>query len=365
MLPLSGDDFAHDDIRFAEVMVELAQAYGNPDIIALAYGFGGHQKADWVAHTKYVVEPGFEHLKKEGGVSSILWRSNDPDERTVARQGTVVWNPYLIYYTSAEYVDRYGQGRVIPPGEVNSAGRKLANGIEAANAIIGSWWFYFYALANYPRSEWEVYYIESADSVESWVKRMSDGEFPSPEQPRPLIADRGEPETLLFLAELGERFLQAGGIDFRLEQHDNYIKANSKIVDRALCERILLETVDDYLLNRRSDPAIDLVEFLKQIMPAEQDREALSLLPSASPNPFNLSTEISFCLPIPAEVTIEVYNISGQLVREFDLGSKETGYHSVIWDGRSSSGMPVSSGIYFYRIQAGELSAQNKLLLLK
>ncbi len=83
------------------------------------------------------------------------------------------------------------------------------------------------------------------------------------------------------------------------------------------------------------------------------------------PNPFNPSTTISFELPRREEVALTIYNIMGQLVRKIDIGTKPAGRYSVVWDGNNSAGLPVASGIYFYRIDAGSFTASKKMVLLK
>jgi len=83
------------------------------------------------------------------------------------------------------------------------------------------------------------------------------------------------------------------------------------------------------------------------------------------PNPFNPETRISYALPVGASVEIVVYNIAGQKVRTLVNGHRPAGYHETVWDGRNASGNMVSSGIYFYRIIAGEFTQSRKMMLLK
>jgi len=101
------------------------------------------------------------------------------------------------------------------------------------------------------------------------------------------------------------------------------------------------------------------------------------------PNPFNPETTISFVVggsrfenpPYPplkrgesgVPVQLEVYNIRGQRVRTLLDGSREfgAGEHSVVWDGRDESGGQVSSGVYFYRMRAGEYVETRRMVLLK
>ncbi len=83
------------------------------------------------------------------------------------------------------------------------------------------------------------------------------------------------------------------------------------------------------------------------------------------PNPFNPTTVISYSLPRSAEVSIEIYNILGQRVRTFSQGLQNAGTHSVTWNARDDHGKEVASGVYFYKITAGDFSTSKKMLLLK
>jgi len=78
------------------------------------------------------------------------------------------------------------------------------------------------------------------------------------------------------------------------------------------------------------------------------------------PNPFNSSTSIKYALPEPAYVSIKVYNILGQLVISLVNSPLPAGYHQVTWSADN-----LSSGMYFYKLQAGEYSQSKKMLLLK
>ncbi|UCC43526.1 MAG: S8 family peptidase [Candidatus Zixiibacteriota bacterium] len=78
------------------------------------------------------------------------------------------------------------------------------------------------------------------------------------------------------------------------------------------------------------------------------------------PNPFNPVATIAFGLPTASEVKLEVYNVLGRKVTTIIDGRLEAGYHSVQWDATS-----VASGLYFYRMTAGEFVEARKMLLLK
>ena len=87
-------------------------------------------------------------------------------------------------------------------------------------------------------------------------------------------------------------------------------------------------------------------------------------------NPFNPDTWIPYQLARDVNVTIRIYSIPGRLIRTLDLGRKPAGFYTTkdraaYWDGRNEAGESVTSGIYFYQIQAGEFSATRKMTILK
>jgi flagellar hook assembly protein FlgD len=83
------------------------------------------------------------------------------------------------------------------------------------------------------------------------------------------------------------------------------------------------------------------------------------------PNPFNPETIISYSLKEAGPVTIEVYNIKGQLVRTLVDETKHTGNHTVLWNGLDKNNRPVSSGVYFFRMRSGRFSSTRKMIMMK
>ncbi len=77
------------------------------------------------------------------------------------------------------------------------------------------------------------------------------------------------------------------------------------------------------------------------------------------PNPFNPSTVISFALPKASDYTLTIYNVTGQKVAEFS-GAAEAGVKEVKWNASSNA-----SGIYFYKLNAGNFSSTKKMVLIK
>lgn len=83
------------------------------------------------------------------------------------------------------------------------------------------------------------------------------------------------------------------------------------------------------------------------------------------PNPFNPTTTISFDLATAGEVELRIYNIRGQLVKTLLRTDLEAGHHKYIWDGTDHTNRRVSSGVYFYRLQAPHYSNARRMVLLK
>lgn len=83
------------------------------------------------------------------------------------------------------------------------------------------------------------------------------------------------------------------------------------------------------------------------------------------PNPFNPETTINFALSQKSNVALRVYDITGKLVKTLIEKETEAGYHSVSWDGTNESGKAVNSGLYLYRLDAGEYTDAHQMILLK
>jgi hypothetical protein len=84
-----------------------------------------------------------------------------------------------------------------------------------------------------------------------------------------------------------------------------------------------------------------------------------------SPNPFNPSTTIKFYIPNTSDVSIKIYDIMGREVVTLINQQTTAGYHNVYWNGKNSRGENVASGVYLYRLTAGNFSETKKMNLLK
>jgi hypothetical protein len=105
-----------------------------------------------------------------------------------------------------------------------------------------------------------------------------------------------------------------------------------------------------------------IIQKVKEILAGIPERFSLG---QNYPNPFNSTTTIRYALPLPEFVNISIYNILGQEVHKMVGSWQEAGFHTARWDGRDLKGIPVSSGVYIYHIQAGKFMAARKMAIIK
>jgi hypothetical protein len=104
---------------------------------------------------------------------------------------------------------------------------------------------------------------------------------------------------------------------------------------------------------------------VREIETSEENRPSEFSLSQNYPNPFNPTTNFNFTLAKPAQVKIDIFNIVGQKVRTLVDDEMKAGVYLADWDGKDDNGSSVSSGIYFYRMQAGDFSDTKKMVLVK
>ena len=114
------------------------------------------------------------------------------------------------------------------------------------------------------------------------------------------------------------------------------------------------------LMRQGSYAATGYVDNPNQTIPPLRDQ-----LLQNYPNPFNPSTSISFSLSKASHASLRIYNLKGQLVRTLLDGQLSQGSHTLVWDGRDSSGTSVASGVYLYRLETPGSSFGKRMLLMK
>jgi hypothetical protein len=102
-----------------------------------------------------------------------------------------------------------------------------------------------------------------------------------------------------------------------------------------------------------------------KIAPRQSPVPVEQSLACSYPNPFNIQTKIDYAIPTQSPVSIRVYNILGQEIRELISQDMQPGYYSIIWDGKDNSGSAVSSGVYFYVLRTPEKATTKKMVVLK
>lgn len=97
----------------------------------------------------------------------------------------------------------------------------------------------------------------------------------------------------------------------------------------------------------------------------EELNKPVSNLMQNFPNPFNPSTTIRYSLATDAKVKLEIFNLKGQIVCTLVDAKQQRGQYSLNWDGKDGNGMPVSSGVYLYRLSYDKQKLDRRMLLLK
>lgn len=120
--------------------------------------------------------------------------------------------------------------------------------------------------------------------------------------------------------------------------------------------------IDDLRIRRYSSPE-------PAVFTAVREEEApvvptVYALAQNYPNPFNPVTRIRFELPAASKAELRVFDVSGRVVKTLVDLPMDAGQHTVVWNGRSDAGRSVASGIYFYRLEAGDFVATRKMVLL-
>lgn len=102
--------------------------------------------------------------------------------------------------------------------------------------------------------------------------------------------------------------------------------------------------------------------------PTDDDDPRLPLVTALHPNvpnPFNPTTRISFDLAVAGRTRLQIFNVAGALVRSLVDADLPAGARQILWDGRNGAGIPVSSGVYFMRLDAPDQTFTRKSVLLR
>lgn len=132
---------------------------------------------------------------------------------------------------------------------------------------------------------------------------------------------------------------------------------------------ILKYSFSRYRIGPRSGRGNDIIELYAipgcPTTSVEQPAAAALSLRQNAPNPFAGQTSIGFSLPRPAQVSLEVIDVSGRIVRVLESRPLEGGDHAYSWDGRNGDGHAVAAGTYFYRLRVDGEDMSRKMVMMK
>jgi YVTN family beta-propeller protein len=182
------------------------------------------------------------------------------------------------------------------------------------------------------------------------------------------ILDYGDGNSLIAKLKAIQEVLEMGDIKAAKNKLNAFITKVNNLVRRGN----MTEEDGDVLIEAAYDIMDEIDRYIKPV--AEDDPEAgiipeIFALDQNYPNPFNPSTTITYDIPASAtqgvHVQLRLYNILGQIVRTLVDGNKQPGRYQVSWDSNTANGSPVASGIYIYRIEAGEFVQVRKMVLIR
>jgi hypothetical protein len=113
---------------------------------------------------------------------------------------------------------------------------------------------------------------------------------------------------------------------------------------------------------------IDMGAYENQNVVVNTDEDLIPLVTRLNqnyPNPFNPETKINYSLKENSKVSLNIYNIKGQKVKQLVSDQLSAGQHSVVWNGTDDNGISVSSGIYFYKLKTDNFEKTRKMILMK
>jgi len=153
-----------------------------------------------------------------------------------------------------------------------------------------------------------------------------------------------------------------------LEVSDNYSGSLLGIAHSISRNEFLIAyTFEDKTMNRGSD--IYGIRFYGNTTSVEQNKSAAVpeefQITGNYPNPFNPETHICFELPVQGLVKVEIFDLTGRKINRIKYVVMESGYHSVVWNGKDVDGFNVSSGVYLYSVKLDNIAKFGKMTLVR
>ena len=159
---------------------------------------------------------------------------------------------------------------------------------------------------------------------------------------------------------------ESGTIEIMNNSDQLIISYNVKIDDAKHINWVLINPVthEEFTLTRQGvlEVSGEISNFELRKVPEIPESFSLS---QNYPNPFNPVTQIQFELPRDDKISLKVYNLKGEEVRNLVSGTYRAGYHTIRWNGTNQDSEPVASGVYIYMLEAGTFHSVKKMLLMK
>ncbi len=354
----SGPEFAHSDMRFVEILFELA----GEDQFKQAYVYGcvGHIAADAVVHGDFVSQTGFIHRLREIACSSLIYWTY-PELQHATRFIGVHYDPQMLIRASELFVERYGEGRALSSDEIHQKARTLGLGLLGQyvlvhSELVGRW------AENYLGGEdWEPVFLKAVDSAYTLIRDMSSGLEPSGS-----FAANPSSGDLSPLSAFGQQLCDAGLAQLNTHNNGGFVELEFSL------SSALTDSDDhvDVILSRDEDADDNPLLSLIRLAVSEQTRSAVSsaiTLSPAFPNPFNSETRCVITSQIFVDnINISVVNALGQCVYRLYEGSLSYGSHELRWSGSDEEGRSVASGVYFIVARGkSDFPLIQKMMLIK
>ncbi|MFH2049848.1 MAG: T9SS type A sorting domain-containing protein [bacterium] len=188
-----------------------------------------------------------------------------------------------------------------------------------------------------------------SDSIPNHFVEFCGGETPNGEEGKVITVVNGVKTEYSLDDENLEEILKAHGLDVTVDSERGKVCGG-------VCKMIICDTA--------SVVCCDSSDAAAKSSTPEELPEGYSLEQNY-PNPFNPTTNISFSIPSSQHVTLEVINVLGQRVKALVDEELSAGSHTYEWDAKNENGEKVTSGMYFYRLTAGDKVISKKMTLLK
>ena len=162
-----------------------------------------------------------------------------------------------------------------------------------------------------------------------------------------------------------KRLYGLGQTNFVVVDHDGIIRYRSRDnyddqADVLAIRSAIIQALGDLAAARATGQGFETALSAEPSLPLQFSLQA------NAPNPFNANTRLRFSLGVGGPISLEVFDISGRLVRQLvDQRWSAPGVYEVSWDGRNDRGTAVVSGVYIYRLLVHDQAATRKMLLVR